>query len=205
MSGIAVSEYRRRRKINLIKVCGSKCNLCGYDKAISALEFHHLNQTEKDYGIASNGTCHDLEKDLTETKKCILVCANCHREIHEDLYPLSFLEEKQIYDEEYANQLRQEKQDLIGKKTYFCKECGKEITRYSESGLCPDCVKSKTRVVNRPSREELKQMIRTMPFTQIGVIYGVSDNAVRKWCKTYQLPQKKTEINQFTNEDWLEV
>ena len=205
MSGIAVSEYRRRRKMNLIKVCGSKCNLCGYDKAISALEFHHLNQTEKDYGIASNGTCHDLEKDLKETKKCILVCANCHREIHEDLYPLSFLEEKQIYDEEYANQLRQEKQDLIGKKTYFCKECGKEITRYSESGLCSDCIKSKTRIVNRPSREELKQMIRTMPFTQIGTMYGVSDNAVRKWCKTYQLPQKKTEINQFTNEDWLEV
>ena len=53
MSSLATSEYRRRRKANLIAVCGNQCNLCGYNKVISALEFHHINPKEKSYGIAS--------------------------------------------------------------------------------------------------------------------------------------------------------
>lgn len=165
MSSTATSDYRRRRKDNLIKVCGSKCNLCGYDKISGALEFHHINPKEKLYGIASKGTCHDLEQDLMEIKKCILVCANCHREIHEDLYSLNYLQNKQIYDENYANQLRQEKEELFNKKEYFCKNCGEKITRYSNSGLCSHCYKLTLRVVERPDRNELKEMIRTMPFT----------------------------------------
>ena len=85
-SGLDVSNYRRRRKANLIRVLGNRCALCGYDKLQDALEFHHINPENKIYSIASNGTCHDLEKDLTEIKKCILVCANCHRAIHKKLY-----------------------------------------------------------------------------------------------------------------------
>ena len=58
MSSQATSNYRRRRKLNLIKVCGGKCNLCGYNKTAAALEFHHINPEEKNYGLASMGTCH---------------------------------------------------------------------------------------------------------------------------------------------------
>ena len=81
-----VSDYRRNRKKLLISISGSKCNICGYNKAISALEFHHINPEEKEYGLAQKGTCHKLENDIQELKKCILVCANCHREIHEGFY-----------------------------------------------------------------------------------------------------------------------
>ena len=98
-SSQAVSEFRRRRKLNLIKVCGSKCNLCGYDKNITALEFHHIDPRLKEYGIASMGTCHQLEKDLNEVKKCILVCANCHREIHNFMYSEEELYSKKIFNE----------------------------------------------------------------------------------------------------------
>ena len=41
-----------------------------------------------------------------------------------------------------------------------------------------------------------------MPFTQIGKKYGVSDNAVRKWCDFYDLPRKSTEIKKYTDQDW---
>lgn len=58
------------------------------------------------------------------------------------------------------------------------------------------------RTVERPSREELKQLIRTKPFTQIGKMYGVSDNAIRKWCDFEKLPRKKNEINKYTDEEW---
>lgn len=55
---------------------------------------------------------------------------------------------------------------------------------------------------NYPTRAELKELIRNKPFTQIGVMFGVSDNAIRKWCDSYGLPRKKSEINKYTEEEW---
>lgn len=48
-------------------------------------------------------------------------------------------------------------------------------------------------------------MIRNMPFTKIGEKYGVSDNAIRKWCKAEKLPTKKTEIIKFSEEEWSKI
>lgn len=79
-----VTRARRKRKADLIHVCGDKCNLCGYNKTNSALEFHHIFPEQKSYGLSASGICHSLERDLEEVEKCILVCANCHREIHEN-------------------------------------------------------------------------------------------------------------------------
>ena len=52
------------------------------------------------------------------------------------------------------------------------------------------------------SREELKKLIRTTPFTTIGKQYGVTDNAVRKWCDKYNLPRKVKEIKSYSDEEW---
>ena len=197
-----VTNYRRRRKNNLIQVCGGKCCICGYDKTNSALEFHHINPDEKEYGIAQGGTCHDLEKDLQEVQKCILVCANCHREIHDGLYNERQLKQFQVYNKEIANQLRQFKIDSQTKITYTCASCGKEITRYSKSGLCEECVKKASRIVERPLREELKTLIRNKPFTQIAKMYGVSDKAITKWCKAENLPSRKKDINNISDAQW---
>lgn len=90
-------------------------------------------------------------------------------------------------------------------KKYFCKQCGKEITKYSDSGLCYNCHAKTTRLVERPTREELKQMIRNIPFTQIGKQYGVSDNSIKKWCITENLPYKKSEIKKISDEDWSNI
>lgn len=60
----------------------------------------------------------------------------------------------------------------------------------------------RNRTVKRPSRDELKQLIRTKSFLQIGKMYGVSDNAIRKWCDFEKLPRKKNEINKYTDEEW---
>lgn len=63
----------------------------------------------------------------------------------------------------------------------------------------------KQRKVERPNREELKYLIRTLPFTQIGKMYGVSDNAVRKWCDFEKLPRKKKEINSYSDSEWEKI
>ena len=75
---------RQRLKEKLVKYKGGKCEICGYNKCINALEFHHLDPTKKDFGIA-NGNAIAFEKAKKEVDKCILVCSNCHREIHYDL------------------------------------------------------------------------------------------------------------------------
>lgn len=63
------------------------CDICGYNKCPTALEWHHI-ENNKDFSpgdISKIGTVSSLEKYREETKKCILVCANCHREIHWNL------------------------------------------------------------------------------------------------------------------------
>ena len=59
--------------------------------------------------------------------------------------------------------------------------------------MCQEC-RSKERVKNIPEKEELEKLIFNIPFTEIGRKFGVSDNAVRKWCKKYQLPNKAKDI-----------
>ena len=202
MSVKATIDYRKRRKENLIKICGDKCALCGYDKIPQALEFHHIDPMQKSYGIGENGVCHSLETDLAEIKKCLLVCANCHREIHSGLYSEEELWKKQVFNEQYVQTLQEEKQ--VGKE-YFCKQCNAKITKYSSSGLCAECSHKTRRTVNRPDRNELKFLIRTKPFTQIGIQYGVTDNTIRKWCKAEGLPTKVGDIRNYTDQEWEKI
>lgn len=77
-----ISALRRAMKKEAVKRKGGKCEICGYDKCIDALTFHHLNPSEKEFGLANGGNLHSWGKYLEEINKCILVCANCHAEIH---------------------------------------------------------------------------------------------------------------------------
>lgn len=75
------TESRRLKKQQAAQYLGGKCEVCGYNKCISALEFHHKNGDEKDVSISAltNRTWNKLQKELD---KCQLLCANCHRELH---------------------------------------------------------------------------------------------------------------------------
>ena len=89
---------------------------------------------------------------------------------------------------------------------FYCVDCGVLISK--KASRCNYC-ESKNRIIplqNMPvSREELKNLIRTMPFTKIGEKYGVTDNAIRKWCDKFNLPRKKTIINNYTDDEWLKI
>lgn len=78
----AVTKRRRKVKQLLIEYKGGKCEMCGYDKCIAALEFHHRDPSKKEFGIGCNGNTIKLEKAKKEVDKCMLICSNCHKEIH---------------------------------------------------------------------------------------------------------------------------
>tara|TARA_R110000824_G_scaffold20545_18_gene77456 strand:+ start:291 stop:680 length:390 start_codon:yes stop_codon:yes gene_type:complete len=80
-----ISKHRRQRKAELVEYAGGKCVCCGYNESDAALQFHHKNPKEKDFGVAAKGCCMSLEKAKKEVDKCALVCANCHAEIHAGL------------------------------------------------------------------------------------------------------------------------
>jgi len=60
---------------------GGKCQICGYKKYPGALELHHINKAEKSFGIGDKGYTRSWEKVKAELDKCVLLCANCHREV----------------------------------------------------------------------------------------------------------------------------
>lgn len=81
---VAITSIRHALKKALIQYKGGKCEICGYDKCLSALEFHHLNPQEKEFSLSdyTSGMNVNVEKAFAEVEKCSLLCANCHREVH---------------------------------------------------------------------------------------------------------------------------
>jgi transcription elongation factor Elf1 len=80
-----VSNRRRELKRLAIEYKGGKCCRCGYNKSVRALHFHHLDPKEKDFGIGLDGHVHSWEELKKELDKCILVCANCHAELEDEI------------------------------------------------------------------------------------------------------------------------
>ena len=65
-----------------IEYKGGKCEKCGYSRCMEALEFHHCDPTQKDFSISSKGYTRSWDKVRSELDKCMMLCANCHREFH---------------------------------------------------------------------------------------------------------------------------
>ncbi len=77
-------ERQKKIKIELINLLGGKCNKCGYNKCISELDFHHKKNKGKEDNVSFFLYRGYLKKAKKEAKKCILLCSNCHRELHWD-------------------------------------------------------------------------------------------------------------------------
>lgn len=75
---------KRRRKIRSITVeyLGGQCMICQYKKCSAALDFHHRDPEQKKFGLSQRGLTRSWERVKTELDKCVLICANCHREVH---------------------------------------------------------------------------------------------------------------------------
>ena len=177
-------------KLKLIEYKGGKCEICGYDKNISALEFHHIK--DKNFGICEKKISTITDEIIKEVDKCILVCANCHRELHN----ASLTKENVIKLEQEIIKYKNEQQKKEIEKSY-CQICGKQITKGHT--LCSKCFGKTNRVIERPSKEELEKLIFTYPMTQVGEMFGVTSNAISRWCVSYGLPSKAREIKAIKN------
>ena len=79
----SVIDWRKRTKQKLVDYKGGKCEICEYNRSVSGLEFHHIDPSKKDFQVC--GKSWSFERLKNEADKCMLVCSNCHREIHEKI------------------------------------------------------------------------------------------------------------------------
>lgn len=80
------AAYQRRKALRerAIQHLGGSCRICGYNKCASAFDFHHVDPMGKDFTISAALT--SWERILPELEKCVLLCSNCHREVHDGLH-----------------------------------------------------------------------------------------------------------------------
>ena len=120
-----------------------------------------------------------------------------------------------LQDQDYLKQIEDYNEQMYGernltqeqiqaiRKTYICPQCGGIV--YTNGKLCVKCAHEQSRIIERPTREELKKMIRTKSFVDIGKQYNLSDNAIRKWCDSESLPRKKSDIKKYSDEEWSKI
>ena len=174
-----------------------KCELCGYTEN---LELHHIN------GQPTDNRLENLQ----------ILCPNCHAKTenfrgrnisHRNHKPASdwFLteEEAEIRYQQKLSQKRipESKKKIKRIENIICPICGKEFKPIKGTKYCSLECYNEARLELKNNRPDFIQLIKDFKelknFVQVGKKYNVSDNAVRKWCKYYQLPDKISELKQY--------
>lgn len=178
-------------KLKCINYLGGKCQICGYNKNQKALEFHHKDPTQKEYGLSSRKQL-DFEKMKSELDKCMLLCSNCHREIHDQLWRNTNTVDWNLYSEminyEKWPDLKKETNEKLRppKPKRLCQDCGITI-----SGLnrCEKCNQIASEKIKWPSDDELRKMVWETPRTILAQKLGVSDKAISKRLNKHDIKQ----------------
>lgn len=123
-----IKKFRQKRKRDFIVALGGRCQLCGYNRVISSLAFHHLR--DKVFELDERRFQYSMQKIFLEAVKCILICHNCHGEVHAGLID----QEKIDTANAVVNDIVANYQTPHGK----CARCGNDCKRT----FCSDCDKT---------------------------------------------------------------
>lgn len=211
-------------KYAIVNLRGNKCESCGLslwlEKELS-LQVHHIDGNSSNNLIENLQllcpNCHSLtdsfcgkrnsgsqkkhsEEDLKNSLENNQSICSALRSLGMSTGRENYVRCREIiqkYSIEHLSPIKIEKET----EEKRCSNCDIIIGK-SKTGLCLKCYALTTRIVERPSREILKEEIRNNSFLSLGKKYDVSDNAVRKWCKLYKLPFQSREIKDINDKDW---
>lgn len=98
--------------------------------------------------------------------------------------------------------IQKEKNGRKKRETKYCVKCGKELSSRTKGTLCKECLYNLPyrRSKGLPERNQLEKDIRAMSFSKVGEKYGVTGTSIRKWCKYYGLPYRRSDINNTSKE-----
>lgn len=127
---IAVKRWRDRTKQRIVEAMGEKCQLCSYDRCNASFDFHHLDRTTKKFsfgGMRANPV--SWKRIVEELKKCIMLCANCHREVEAGFTSCEGM--ISAFDNAYSEYDWNEKEKSRNIGSGICEYCLEEYVRYN--------------------------------------------------------------------------
>lgn len=206
-NGVSTSSHTLKNKLIELGYKEAKCEMCGITEWMGKPVKFHLHHID---GNHTNNELLNLQ----------ILCPNCH----------SMTDNFGVYNSErYKNdklsckkcgksvskynksglcfscfiEARKTNPESKPKHKTLCPYCNTNLM-YVFSNMCSSChnkslEKDLSTII---SRDQLKELIRNNPFTKIGNMFNVSDNAIRKWCDKYNLPKKSTDIRKYSDEEW---
>ena len=168
----AVKKWRNNSKSRMIQAFGGKCCICGYDKCDSALEFHHLDPSEKETTFGRlRANIKSWKKIVEEMRKCVMLCSNCHREVHANLVSVP------------ENALRLN-EDVVDYKrlvmTAVCPVCNTAMPEKNKT-CSLRCSASMPKKKNRYEGHDLESLYNELgSYSKVGSLFGVTGAAIKK-------------------------
>lgn len=177
MSYEYIKTWRNKMRKHALDAFGGECGICGYRKCTQALEFHHVSPSEKDFSIGSSNIA-NWSKIVVELRKCVMVCTNCHRELH---YGYAKIEDVRFkFDESYANWVYDETH------VTYCKKCGNANPFPTYKYCSPKCRESLGYKVDW-TNIDLPNLLSSNSYEAIGRMFNVTGAAVKKRAKKLAL------------------
>ena len=172
-------ERGLKRKLELINYLGGECEICGYNKNIAALVFHHKNPEEKELRLdIRHISATNMETLYKEVDKCMLLCANCHAEIH---YP--YMEMNAVVDNVANIEIAESKKHKNGlpikePKTTICERCGKTMLYSRGKKFCSkEC---RNNIKHYPTLEELNEKYEELKsWNKVIDFFGITKKIMR--------------------------
>ena len=206
----AVLDWRKRSKARMVDIMGGKCVCCGYNACLGALDFHHINDSEKLFTLSSiRARARSWDIVIAELRKCVLVCCRCHREIMAGIRNGDGL--KSSFDENYVDY--RSAFGVIGeherkyKTTRKCQICHSEfLVRNGNQKFCSFKCAQQRRVsyiaaisnsktgksgipvrqkIRWPGSTQLLEATKEIGYEAMGRKLGVTGAAVKKRLKKY--------------------
>lgn len=165
----AVLDWRRRTKTRIISAMGGHCALCGYSRCPDALELHHLDPDTKDFGLSGvRANPKSWANIVAELRKCVLLCSNCHREVHAGTS--SVPDDAPRFNEAFVT--------YPAREPSLCPVCN-EVIPNQQKTCSPACSAKKRQKLNWDDID-LASMSLTMTNGEIASRLGVSDVTVSR-------------------------
>lgn len=193
-SSDAVKKWRKKVKEVIIGSMGGKCQVCGYDRCPTALEVHHVDPLSKDFNIGSvYVSCKSWNVIYEELKKCILLCGNCHREIHYGITDIP--SEYTKFDSTIADRLRSV--GSIVAESSISDNRRQIISDTRKVRAAKKSERDKMKRVRAASKErEIKRRVSLLTSSSIGfhvrgwrkeasVLLGISEQKTVAWMKKH--------------------
>lgn len=176
----AVKKWRQLAKKRLIRAFGGSCCICGYNKCDEVLEFHHLDPSTKETSWgAIRGNIKSWNRILEEMRKCVMVCSNCHKEVHAKFTTIPLNAPR--LDEVLAD-YRAEERKLVYSA---CPICNKpKLNRYKTCS--PICARTNQKNVDWDNHNIIELLNIHKTYTAVGDLLGVSAAAVSRKLKQLQ-------------------